>query len=68
LIEKNSLVEEMPEMFCFGLLESFDMLQLAAMSAPRPLRWANASDRARAELAPLRQWYAPLGGEFKLDE
>ena len=31
VIEQNHTFEEMPEMFCFGLLEAFDMEQLKAL-------------------------------------
>lgn len=37
LIERNRSVEEMPELFCFGLLEWFDVSDIAALSAPRPV-------------------------------
>jgi hypothetical protein len=37
LIEKNRPVNEMPEMFCFGLLEAFDVPQLEALASPRPI-------------------------------
>jgi hypothetical protein len=64
LLEQSRSVEEMPEMFCFGLLESFDVQQIAALAAPRPVRFVEASDRAKAELAPLKAWYALLGNDF----
>jgi hypothetical protein len=38
LLEQNRSVEQMPEMFCFGLLEEFDVKQLAALAAPRTVR------------------------------
>ena len=37
VIEQNHTFEQMPEMFCFGLLEAFDMEQLKALAAPRPV-------------------------------
>ena len=37
VIEQNWGVAEKPELFCFGLLESFDIKQLAALLAPRPV-------------------------------
>ena len=37
VIEKNLTVEQAPELFCFGLLERFDMPQLLALAAPRPV-------------------------------
>jgi len=37
IIEKNWTVEQRPELFCFGLLEAFDIRQLEALAAPRPI-------------------------------
>jgi hypothetical protein len=37
LIEKNVGVNQQPELFCFGLLEQFDVPQLRALIAPRVL-------------------------------
>jgi dienelactone hydrolase len=38
VLEQNRSVEQMPEMFCFGLLESFDIKQLTQLAAPRKVR------------------------------
>ena len=65
VIEKNWSVTEKPEMFCFGLLEAFDIKQLAALVAPRPVRFINASNRAKTELPELTTWYRLLGGKFE---
>jgi hypothetical protein len=32
VIEQNRTVDEMPEMFCFGLLREFDIPELAALA------------------------------------
>ncbi len=61
VIEKNQTVNVTPELFCFGLLERFDMLQLAALVAPRPVTIHSPSDRARTEFQPLSSWYETLG-------
>lgn len=37
IIEKNVGVNLQPELFCFGLLEQFDVEQLRALVAPRPV-------------------------------
>jgi len=37
VIEQNHSFEQMPEIFCFGLLEAFDMEQLKALVIPRPV-------------------------------
>jgi dienelactone hydrolase len=64
VIEQNRSVEQMPEMFCFGLLAELDVKHLVALSAPRPVTFRNASDRARKELRHLKQWYETLGTTF----
>jgi dienelactone hydrolase len=64
VIEKNRAVDQMPEMFCFGLLEVFDVKQLAALTAPRPVTFVEPGERAKKELAGLKAWYALLGREF----
>lgn len=61
IVEKNSSFEQMPELFCFGLLEQFDVKQLGALVAPRRLKIVNAGERAKQELAGLKKWYGILG-------
>jgi hypothetical protein len=56
VLETNRGVNQMPEVFCFGLLERFDVLQLAALAGPRRVELAEPSERARKELAPLAAW------------
>ena len=53
-----------PELFCFGLLEEFDVLQITALSAPRPVRFHEPSDRAKEELKQLARFYQTLGSKF----
>jgi hypothetical protein len=38
VIEKDWTVDKQPEMFCFGLLEAFDVPQLTALVAPRKVK------------------------------
>lgn len=38
VITNNMSVDQAPELFCFGLLEWFDMPQLSALAASRPVR------------------------------
>lgn len=38
IIEQDRTVEQMPEIFCFGLLEAFDVPQLTALVAPRMVK------------------------------
>jgi dienelactone hydrolase len=47
LIEESRSVEEMPEMFCFGLLEAFDLPQIAAIAAPKPIKIEHHAAPAR---------------------
>jgi hypothetical protein len=60
-LEQNCPVTDAPELFCFGLLERFDTRQLAALTAPRPVTFHEAGDRAHAEMATLAAWYDLLG-------
>ena len=64
VIEAGGSADKMPEQFCFGLLETTDIPQLAALVAPREIRFAEPSDRAKTELASLKSWYKQLGKEF----
>jgi len=64
VVERNLGVNQAPELFCFGLLEAFDVRQLVALAAPRPVSFAAPSDRARQELSGLKAWYAMLGADF----
>lgn len=50
VIEQKQAFAFAPELFCFGLLEAFDVRDLAALVAPRPIVVRGASDRARKEL------------------
>ncbi len=64
ILEQNRSVDQMPELFCFGLLEATDVKHLAALVAPRPVTTADPGPRMKAELAGLRAWYAILGSDF----
>jgi hypothetical protein len=63
VLEQNRAVNQMPEVFCFGLLEAVDVKQLVALVAPRPVVLREPSDRAKAELDDLKRWYRLLGRE-----
>jgi hypothetical protein len=63
VLEENGSVDKTPEAFCFGLLERFDVLHLAALAAPNRVTFAAPTDRAKEELASLREWYAVLGSK-----
>ncbi len=68
VIEQSRAVNQAPELFTFGLLAEFDVKQLAALAAPRPVQLVKASDRAKKELAGLSDWYALLGKRFEAVE
>jgi len=65
VIEQDWSVNQKPELFCFGLLEDFDVKHLAALVAPRPVTFAEPGERAKRELAELGGWYRVLGSEFE---
>jgi hypothetical protein len=65
IIERNRNVAEMPEQFCFGLLEEFDLLQLSGLVAPRIVEFPAATERVKMELAPLTAYFSRLGASFE---
>lgn len=62
-IENNWPVSRAPELFCFGLLEQFDLRHLVALIAPRPVVFHEPGDRTKTELADAPAWYRLLGSE-----
>jgi hypothetical protein len=65
VLEQNLTVDKTPELFCFGLLEATDIMQLVALAAPRDVVFKAPSDRAKSELAGLEAWYRLLGREHR---
>ena len=63
-IEDNWSVMQYPELFCFGLLESFDVRQLVALVAPREVRFAVPSERVQREMQGLSSWYELWGSQW----
>jgi len=61
IIEQNKTVDQMPELFCFGLLEKCDLRQLAALAAPATLQLIEPGERAKKEFNGLREWYGLFG-------
>ena len=66
VIEKDLGVDQAPELFCFGLLEQFDIRQLAALLASRELRFPDASERVREEVGNLAEWFERHGGQLSI--
>ena len=64
LIEQNLTAEDAPEQFCFGLLEHFDIPQLIALVAPKPVHLRHADEQLRSQADVLKQWYATVGVEL----
>jgi hypothetical protein len=64
LIEQNRDVSQSPELFCFGLLEHFDVEQLAALVAPRAVVFHQPTNRVRKEMGNLKRWYQRHGVRF----
>lgn len=61
VIEENRSFNEMPEQFCFGLLEVADIPQISALVAPRSIRFLEPSARIKKEMSDLPEWYQLLG-------
>jgi hypothetical protein len=64
VIEQGGQVDKIPEQFCFGLLATADIAQMAALVAPREVRFVEPSERARKELAGLKNLYEQHGKPF----
>ncbi len=64
VIENKTKIEDAPELFCFGLLEQFDIKQLLALIAPRGVTLFVPSERAGTELRELAGYYKTLGVDF----
>lgn len=61
VIQQNRSVEQSPELFCFGLLEWFDIKQLAALVAPRHIDAHETAGRlSAADHNELRTWFQLL--------
>jgi hypothetical protein len=64
ILEQNMILNDVPELFCYGLLETLDLKHIAALCAPRPVGFLEPSDRARSEMAGLKTWYRTWGQEM----
>lgn len=61
IIELNRAANEVPELFCFGLLQEFDIAQLAALVAPQKVEFVAPTERVKSELSQLPALYQLLG-------
>lgn len=64
VIEQNGSVDATPELFCFGLLEQFDLRDLVMLAAPRQVVVHRPSPRAQQEFAGLDAWYRLVAKPF----
>ncbi len=64
VIEQNRSFEQMPELFCFGLLEQFDLNRFAMLVAPRRVAFVQPVQRVQQEMGGLKAVYAALGEEW----
>jgi hypothetical protein len=64
LIETKREYRTAPELFCFGLLADFDIVQLAALVAPRRVTIHETTDRGKSEFAGLSKWYETWGTDW----
>lgn len=65
LTEEVMLYDECPSLFCFGLLEAFDVRELIGLAAPTPVTIGKphaGMSRIYEEWNPLSEFYARLGG------
>jgi endonuclease/exonuclease/phosphatase family metal-dependent hydrolase len=64
-IEQNWTATDAPELCCFGLLQEFDVPQLIALVAPRPVTIDAPKQKVRNQLRSLKSWYALLDADFE---
>jgi dienelactone hydrolase len=61
VIAENRSIEQSPELFCFGLLEWFDGMHIAALIAPRPVEAPQALEKfSEADRAALVEFFDML--------
>lgn len=56
VIEEHWTVDQRPEWFCFGLLEHFDIRQMAALAWPTAIKFHEPSSRLEKELGGWDDW------------
>ncbi len=58
IIRRDMSVEQAPELFSFGLLESCDVVQLIGLIAPRKVTFLHPTEQVRSDLQTAAAWYA----------
>ncbi len=61
LIARNETANKIPELFCFGLLENFDVVHLAALVCPRNVNFIDGDNSVTEQMKPLAAWNKTLG-------
>lgn len=56
VIDENRTVAQMPEVFCFGLLQVADVKQLAALAAPRAVVFRKPAKALESVAKELKNW------------
>jgi len=64
-IDQKLGADKSPELFCFGLLEAFDVGRIAALVVPRPVSFASPSGRVVSELGRLPDLYRAFGSSHE---
>jgi len=65
VIEEKTSYNDAPDLFTFGLLEAFDIKQIAALAAPAKISFPAATDRVKKEMAGLDGFWKLLGVDHK---
>lgn len=56
VLEENRVMQQVPEVFCFGLLELADIKQLVTLTGPRPVTFVDPGERHTKELGELKNY------------
>ncbi|MGL4552472.1 MAG: alpha/beta hydrolase family protein [Gemmataceae bacterium] len=63
VLEENRVMQQVPETFCFGLLEVADIKQLVELTGPRPVTFVDPGERHGKELAGVKNYRAAKGAK-----
>lgn len=68
IIEQDIAVNQMPELFCFGLLQKFDIPLLIALSGSKTLTASGETERHHIEWREYMEGATGAGPEVKLED
>jgi hypothetical protein len=63
VIEQKESYLDAPDLFTFGLLEQFDVRQIAALAVPSKVTFSMASERVKKEIGGMETWWKLFGIE-----